>query len=131
MEEIQLTDEQLRAVTAPPSIIQVVAGPGTGKTRCVTARTIYLLSTSKHSRILVLSHTRKAVSEIAKRVRSSQSPLNRVNVSYRKISDLSRVKIMTLHGFCMKTARILGVFDKNARLLKDKETGNSTRTGRA
>ena len=108
MEEIQLTDEQLRAVTAPPSIVQVVAGPGTGKTRCVTARAIYLLSMSKHSRILVLSHTRKAVSEIAKRVS-------------RRISDLSRVKIMTLHGFCMKTARILGVFNKNARLLKDKE----------
>jgi len=81
MEEIQLTDEQLRAVTAPPSIVQVVAGPGTEKTRCVTARAIYLLSMSKHSRILVLSHTRKAVSEIAKRV-SVAIPSNRLNVSY-------------------------------------------------
>ena len=104
-----LTEEQALAVTADPGIIQLTAGPGTGKTRCVTARAVWISLTDRHSRVLVLSHTRKAVSEVKVRIA-------------RALPDLFRqkIKVMTLHGFSLRCARMMGLFD-GMRLVKEEE----------
>jgi len=104
-----LTDEQAKAVTADPGIIQLTAGPGTGKTRCVTARAVWIALMDKHSRILVLSHTRKAVAEVRGRIAGIAPDLFR-----------QRIKIMTLHAFCLRCARMMGLFD-GMRLLSEEE----------
>jgi len=104
-----LTEEQTLAVTADPGIIQLTAGPGTGKTRCVTARAVWISLTDRHSRVLVLSHTRKAVSEVRVRIARALPDLFR-----------QRIKIMTLHGFSLRCARMMGLFD-GMRLVSEEE----------
>jgi len=109
--KLELTEEQLKPVTAPPEIIRVVAGPGTGKTRCVTARIIYLLANNARGNILALSHTRKAVKEIQLRLKQliPNSGL------------LEKVKIMTLHAFCFKTAKFIDAIDRKPQLLLEEK----------
>ena len=67
-----LSDEQLAAVTAPPSgsHISVIAGPGSGKTRVLTARVAQLVR--EHAvplqDILVITFTNKAADELKARL---------------------------------------------------------------
>ena len=109
--KLELTEEQLNPVTAPPEIIRVVAGPGTGKTRCVTARIIYLLANAAKGNILALSHTRKAIREIQIRIEQL--------VPHQRL--LEKVKVMTLHAFCFKLAKFMDVIDKKPRLLLEEK----------
>lgn len=67
-----LSEEQLAAVTAPPSDshISVIAGPGSGKTRVLTARVAELVRTHNvpPSDILVITFTNKAAEELKERL---------------------------------------------------------------
>lgn len=64
-----LSEEQLRAVDFLQGAALIDAGPGSGKTRVVTARTARLLERKVPSgRILALSFTNKAAQELAERV---------------------------------------------------------------
>ena len=73
-----LNDAQVQAVTQPlSSITRVVAGPGAGKTRVLTCRIAYLLKKdneddrgSRNSRILAVTFTKKASSEMQHRLES-------------------------------------------------------------
>ncbi len=73
-----LNEAQVEAVTQPlESITRVVAGPGAGKTRVLTCRIAYLLKRDDedkkgrtNSRILAVTFTKKAASEMQHRLES-------------------------------------------------------------
>src|SRR5437870_11204657 len=65
----ELNEQQLAAVTAPPSPILVIAGAGSGKTRTLTYRVAYLLENGIDPRnILLLTFTNKAARHMPDRV---------------------------------------------------------------
>jgi DNA helicase-2/ATP-dependent DNA helicase PcrA len=65
----ELNEQQLAAVTAPPGPALVIAGAGSGKTRTLTYRVAFLLEQGiPPERILLLTFTNKAASEMMRRV---------------------------------------------------------------
>ena len=66
------TEQQVAAVSAPPGgVIVVAAGAGSGKTKTLTERVVWLLSLGvPASDILVCTFTRKAAGEMLKRIKS-------------------------------------------------------------
>ncbi len=102
-----LNDPQRRAVTSTASAILITAGPGTGKTRTLTARIAYLITEKQvpADRILALTFTNKAAREIRDRIQTvapEQGP---------------RVTAATFHGFCLT---LLREYDhRTDRLLED------------
>ena len=87
---IRLSTDQTRAVEHTNGALLVVAGPGSGKTRVLTARIRRLLVEEKgHFQILALTFTNKAANEMTERLRD--------------IPDINeRAFIGTLHSFCME-----------------------------
>lgn len=89
----------MEAVTHTGSPLKVQAGPGTGKTRVLVSRILYLLESGRAStdRILAITFTNQAAGEIGKRL--SESPFLD---SYKK-SDSSRISVAyTFHGWAKK-----------------------------
>ena len=86
----RLSPQQLSVATHVDGPLLVVAGPGSGKTRVLTERIRYLLtSVSGHFRVLALTFTNKAADEMKERLAD--------------LGDLrERAFIGTLHGFCLE-----------------------------
>lgn len=89
-----LNEEQRRAVEIGDGPVLIVAGPGTGKTKTLTARIAHLVSSAQvePQQILALTFTKKAAEEMAARV--------------SVLVEGSQPKIMTFHGLCYE---LLGV----------------------
>ena len=85
----ELNQEQFEAVTATEGYIRVVAGAGSGKTKTLTARYMYLVEMLGIStaNILCVTFTNKAAAEMKKRIR-------------RQLPDQDLGRITTFHGFC-------------------------------
>jgi len=85
-----LNPEQLEAVTTTEGFIRVIAGAGSGKTKTLTARYMYLVEQLGIStaNILCVTFTNKAAAEMKKRIRH-----------FLPDQDLGR--ITTFHGFCV------------------------------
>ena len=68
-----LTDEQRRAVEAPPGPVRIVAGPGSGKTRVLTERIRFFVERGLFSarHILAVTFTVKATHEMRARLNST------------------------------------------------------------
>ena len=86
----QLNPEQLEAATTTEGFIRVVAGAGSGKTKTLTARYMYLVEMLGIStaNILCVTFTNKAAAEMKKRIR-------------RNLPDQDLGRITTFHGFCV------------------------------
>jgi len=90
-----LNEAQQQAVTAPQNPILVLAGPGTGKTRTLVARILYLIQHDHivPHKILAVTFTNKAKEEMRHRLRDELGDT---------ASDLN---IGTFHRFCMTVLR--------------------------
>lgn len=85
-----LNPQQLEAVTATEGFIRVVAGAGSGKTKTLAARYLYLVEQLGIStaNILCVTFTNKAAAEMKKRIRY-------------QLQDQDLGRITTFHGFCV------------------------------
>lgn len=85
-----LNPDQYEAATTTEGYIRVVAGAGSGKTKTLTARYMYLVEQLGIStaNILCVTFTNKAAAEMKKRIR-------------RQLPDQDLGKICTFHGFCV------------------------------
>ena len=86
----QLNPEQREAATTTEGYIRVVAGAGSGKTKTLTSRYLYLVEALDIStaNILCVTFTNKAAAEMKKRIRS-------------QLPDQDLARITTFHGFCV------------------------------
>ncbi|NRY61477.1 ATP-dependent helicase [Clostridium beijerinckii] len=84
-----LNEAQKEAVTSTEGYIRVIAGAGSGKTKALTSRYIYLVKELgiSTSNILCVTFTNKATREMKKRIRTV-------------IGDNDTGLISTFHGFC-------------------------------
>ncbi|WP_035235545.1 UvrD-helicase domain-containing protein [Desulfobacter vibrioformis] len=87
-----LNPEQERAVKSESRAVVIQAGPGTGKTRTLTARIAWLLRENRSApeNILALTFTNKAAGELAGRIESFIPQGGQF------------VTAATFHGFCLK-----------------------------
>jgi DNA helicase-2/ATP-dependent DNA helicase PcrA len=111
---LKLNSEQLRAVEHGEGPLLVIAGPGSGKTRVIAQRIVYLLEHApglEPRNILALTFTEKAAGEMKSRVRHALPDL----ASYPQIS--------TFHAFAYELVRSPGADHEQARerMLLDKE----------
>lgn len=85
-----LNEQQRQAAVTTEGYIRVVAGAGSGKTRTLTARYLYLVDQLGIStaNILCVTFTNKAAAEMKKRIR-------------RQLPDQDLGRITTFHGFCV------------------------------
>ena len=85
---MELNPEQREAAVTTEGYIRVVAGAGSGKTKTLTARYLYLVDQLGIStaNILCVTFTNKAAAEMKKRIR-------------RQLPDQDLGRITTLHGF--------------------------------
>lgn len=90
-----LNAPQLTAVTLPPQHALILAGAGSGKTRVLTTRIAWLISTSQASpsTMLAVTFTNKAAKEMLARL-SSMLPIN-----------VRGMWIGTFHGLCNRMLR--------------------------
>ena len=90
-----LNPRQYEAVTAPEQSVLVLAGAGSGKTRVLTTRIAYLLSSCNvlPSEILAVTFTNKAAKEMVTRL---ESMIQR---------DFRRMWVGTFHGLCHRILR--------------------------
>lgn len=100
-----LNKEQKRAVLHTDGPIIILAGAGSGKTRCITYKVVYLIERGIHpTNILCLTFTNKAANEMKERVQrflaTDQSP----------IINHQSPTIATFHSLCAKILRIEGKF---------------------
>ncbi|EGW31421.1 uncharacterized protein SPAPADRAFT_51438 [Spathaspora passalidarum NRRL Y-27907] len=89
-----LNTNQHQAVTAHPfSKLQIIAGPGTGKTKVITSRVAYLLLDAKipPENIIVTTFTKKAANEMIERLRTMLDNMN-----------LDKLMIGTFHSICFR-----------------------------
>ena len=86
----ELNPQQRAAAEATEGYIRVVAGAGSGKTKTLTARYLYLVEALGIStaNILCVTFTNKAAAEMKKRIR-------------RQLPDQDLGRITTFHGFCV------------------------------
>jgi DNA helicase-2/ATP-dependent DNA helicase PcrA len=91
----QLNEEQRRIVLHDQGPMIVIAGPGSGKTRCLTLRAMNLLLLKKASpqEMVLCTYTEKAAFEMQDRL---SSIARRVGYS----EDIAQIRIGTIHGIC-------------------------------
>ena len=89
-----LNEEQKQAVTATEGYVRVIAGAGSGKTKALTHRYVYLVNEVgiATGNILCVTFTNKAANEMRRRIRSM-------------IGDQDTGMVCTFHGFCVQLLR--------------------------
>jgi ATP-dependent DNA helicase UvrD/PcrA len=96
-----LNPDQKQAVESDHPAILIQAGPGTGKTRTLTAKIAFLVSEKKTDpgSILALTFTNKAARQLSQRIDAFLP------------KEGSRVLATTFHGFCLKFLKEYFEFD--------------------
>lgn len=97
-----LNHEQRQAVTAPPnSRLQIIAGPGTGKTKVLISRVAFLILAANIApeHLIVTTFTKKAAKEMVERLQP---------VMEGSGIDISKLLIGTFHSICYRIIRRYG-----------------------
>jgi len=98
-----LNKEQKKAVLHTDGPIIILAGAGSGKTRCITYKVLYLIESGIDPiNILCLTFTNKAANEMKERVQRF------VTTSHSQITNHQSPTISTFHSLCAKILRIEG-----------------------
>jgi superfamily I DNA/RNA helicase len=95
-EEAKLSEQQRKVYDTPIDVnLQVLAGPGSGKTHTLTLRVARLIQNEQVNpeQILILAYNRAVVVELKDRLAKLFKELG-----YSKL--ISRLKVFTFHGFC-------------------------------
>jgi superfamily I DNA/RNA helicase len=113
--ETSLNEQQRQAATAVDGPVLIVAGPGTGKTKTLTARIAHLVASKRAEpgQILALTFTKKAAEEMRARVggllrgpASSDFPQRARKLRAPGVppdeSPLGEPKICTFHALCQE-----------------------------
>ena len=117
MSELQFTPAQDRAIHCIDRNVAVSAGAGSGKTRVLVQRFLYILSRGTQQRedtvlpreILAVTFTRKAAAEMRDRIRRELE--NRLTAGQdrayweRQLKELPHAQIGTIHSFCSSLLR--------------------------
>ena len=105
-----LNPNQIEAVTTEISHTIVIAGPGSGKTSVVSARTIWLIEKKKANpeKILVLTFSKAAAKEMEVRTKKLGG------------HELRKVNFSTIHAFAYRLLMEFSGFHRDS-LLKEKE----------
>ncbi len=101
---LELNPEQCRAVEHGEGPLVVIAGPGSGKTRVITERVVYLLRNVpglEPQNILAVTFTNKAAGEMKARVGAAPGhPPKRFDSAHRREPAERLPHISTFHSFC-------------------------------
>ncbi len=91
-----LNEQQIKAVTAPPGPILILAGPGSGKTRVLTQRAAYLIGELgiQPAHMMAVTFTNKAAKEMGNRIASLLG------------QHTHGMTLGTFHATCARTLRI-------------------------
>ena len=91
----KLNEDQLKIVMHGSGPLLVIAGPGSGKTECLTLRAmnLLLLEKAKLSELVVCTYTEKAAFEMQDRLAEIAN-----TVGYHL--DISQMRFGTIHGIC-------------------------------
>jgi DNA helicase-2/ATP-dependent DNA helicase PcrA len=98
-----LNEKQTQALlTTNDSLLQIIAGPGTGKTKLLISRVAYLLLHYQlpSSSIIVTTFTKKAANEMKERLQ--------VLFENHHGIDISKLQIGTFHSICFRYLRYYG-----------------------
>ena len=106
----ELNDGQRTAAETPERVMAVIAGPGTGKTKTLTARIQYLLETRKvkPSEITAVTFTNLAAKELKERLEHAVGGGR----------SLSRLQVGTFHGICLELLKKNG---RQVRIVPEEE----------
>jgi len=98
--KMNLTPEQITAITAPLEPALVIAGAGTGKTSVMAERVLWLVEAAKidPAEILGLTFTNKAAQELRIRVRETLSKSEKYQDSYQLVEP----NVSTYHAFALQ-----------------------------
>ena len=120
MAEFTLTPAQDRAIHCIDKNVAVSAGAGSGKTRVLVQRFLYILGLGlrqpadkvRPRDILAVTFTRKAAAEMRDRIRDEiennckESPEETQRIYWRQqLKDLTRAQIGTIHSLCSSLLR--------------------------
>lgn len=136
-----LNDRQLEAVISEDKRLLVLAGAGSGKTKTLLQKIIYLINEKKvnPAQILAITFTKNAANEMIDRLiisadksgeyerkiydkKLSLKEKERLRFTYQnKFSWIKKLTIKTFHSFCFKVLRSHGVneFDNKFKVLGD------------
>ena len=120
MSDFKPNNEQMAAILAIDSNVSVSAGAGSGKTKVLVERFLYILERSMPKKdsqgelkldagnILAITFTRKAAGEMKERVRKSiEARLDNDAAGFwhKQLEALNRAQISTIHGLCSRILR--------------------------
>lgn len=120
MSDFKPNNEQMAAILAIDSNVSVSAGAGSGKTKVLVERFLYILEQSMPKKdsqgelkldagnILAITFTRKAAGEMKERVRKSiEARLDNDAAGFwhKQLEALNRAQISTIHGLCSRILR--------------------------
>ncbi|MBI2356211.1 MAG: UvrD-helicase domain-containing protein [Candidatus Doudnabacteria bacterium] len=105
--KLGLNKAQLEAVTAPLGPVLILAGAGSGKTRALTMRIVYLIKKlgMRPENILAVTFTNKAAGEMKERVKKFE--FRNSPASTRRQGEAGKFEIPTMGTFHSIGARIL------------------------
>lgn len=109
---VKTMDPQLEAIQTIDRNLAVNAGAGTGKTKVLTERFIYILEHGdleefkEVESIVAITFTNKATQEMIERIREEIKKKFHMGEKWKRFyRDLERANISTIHGFCAKILR--------------------------